>query len=245
MSDQLPSFLEDHISQIPALQLLQNLGYSYLTPGETVSLRGGKLSGVVLDGVLIPQLRKLNKIRFKGDEYEFSESNIQSAIQAIKDVLYDCLAPVGTVYSTFHLDIGCGDAVVGQPELLVGDDLLKFADIETAKVLAIPTAQQFAEKIHAYTFPWVGRTNSRTKDLVDLLLLIERGSPVPGEIRNALMATFATRNTHPIPPSLDPPPEAWKNDFISMAEEAGISTMDYLVGFAKIETYWEKERLSG
>jgi type I restriction enzyme R subunit len=91
MSDQLPSFLEDHISQIPALQLLQNLGWEYLTPGETVTLRGGKLSGVILDGVLVPQLRKLNKIRFKGDEYEFSEANIQSAVQAIKDVLYDGL----------------------------------------------------------------------------------------------------------------------------------------------------------
>ena len=32
MSHELPSFLEDHISQIPALQLLQNLGWKYLTP---------------------------------------------------------------------------------------------------------------------------------------------------------------------------------------------------------------------
>lgn len=91
MSDQLPSFVEDHISQIPALQLLQNLGWTYLTPAETVSLRSGKLSSVVLDDVLDSQLRKLNKIRFKGGEYEFSEANIQSAVQAIKDVLFDGL----------------------------------------------------------------------------------------------------------------------------------------------------------
>ncbi len=91
MTNDLPSFLEDHISQIPALQLLQNLGWEYLTPAETVSLRSGKLSGVILDGILITQLRKLNKIRFKGGEYEFSEGNIQSAMQALKDVLFDGL----------------------------------------------------------------------------------------------------------------------------------------------------------
>ena len=91
MTHELPSFLEDHISQIPALQLLQNLGWEYLTPAETVSLRSGKLSGVILDGILIPQLRKLNKIRFKGGEYEFSEGNIQSAMQALKDMLFDGL----------------------------------------------------------------------------------------------------------------------------------------------------------
>ena len=91
MSHELPSLLEDLISQIPALQLLQNLGWSYVTPEESVSLRGGKLSGVILDGVLVPQLRKLNKIRFKGDVHEFSEGNIQSAVQAIKDVVFDGL----------------------------------------------------------------------------------------------------------------------------------------------------------
>ncbi len=91
MSDSLPSFQEDHISQIPALQLLQNLGWQYLTPNECVGLRGGKLRNVLLEAVLVEQLRKLNQIRFKGDEYEFSEANVQSAVQALADVLYDGL----------------------------------------------------------------------------------------------------------------------------------------------------------
>lgn len=91
MSDELPSFLEDHISQIPALQLLQNLDWRYLTPAEAVGLRGGKLANVLLETVLVEQLRNLNRIRFKGGQYEFSEANIQSAVQALKDVLYDGL----------------------------------------------------------------------------------------------------------------------------------------------------------
>jgi hypothetical protein len=33
-----PSFQEDHISQVPALQLLQNLGYTYLRPQEVSQL---------------------------------------------------------------------------------------------------------------------------------------------------------------------------------------------------------------
>jgi hypothetical protein len=42
---ELPSLLEDLISQIPALQLLQNLGWSYVTPAESVSLRIGSDNG--------------------------------------------------------------------------------------------------------------------------------------------------------------------------------------------------------
>ena len=34
-----PSFQEDHISQVPALQLLQNLGWRYLTPAEADRLQ--------------------------------------------------------------------------------------------------------------------------------------------------------------------------------------------------------------
>ena len=58
-----------------------------------------------------------------------------------------------------------GDAVVGAPERLTGDDLLGFAGIEPATVLAIAKAQQFAEKVHAYTFPWAGRVNTRHRAL--------------------------------------------------------------------------------
>jgi type I restriction enzyme, R subunit len=82
----LPSFLEDHISQIPALQLLQNLGYVYLRREEVHLERGGKLSNALLEGVLEKQLRRLNRISFKGADHEFSDSNIQSAIQTLKDV---------------------------------------------------------------------------------------------------------------------------------------------------------------
>ena len=48
-----PSFKEDHISQIPALQMLQKLGYSYLSPAEAEKLRGGKTTYVLLEDILV------------------------------------------------------------------------------------------------------------------------------------------------------------------------------------------------
>ena len=37
-----PLLKEDHSSQIPALQVLQNLGWEYLTSEETLAARGGR-----------------------------------------------------------------------------------------------------------------------------------------------------------------------------------------------------------
>ena len=87
----IPSMLEDNISQIPALQLLQNLGYTYLTPMEALSLRGGKASGVILDGILEQWLRENNVVHYKEQIYPFTEGNILEAMQTLKNVVYDGL----------------------------------------------------------------------------------------------------------------------------------------------------------
>jgi type I restriction enzyme R subunit len=81
-----PSFQEDHISQIPALQFLQNLGYQYLSPEEALQLRGGKTASVLLEGVLETQLPNINSIQYKGQQYAYTPSNIQAGINALKDV---------------------------------------------------------------------------------------------------------------------------------------------------------------
>ena len=81
-----PSFLEDHVSQIPAIQLLVNMGYQYVTPNQATDWRGGKTSHVLFEDVLRTQLKKINSIQRFGKEYEFSEANITSGILAIKDL---------------------------------------------------------------------------------------------------------------------------------------------------------------
>lgn len=81
-----PSFIEDHVSQIPAIQMLINMGFEYVSPTKALELRGGKTTHVLFDDVLRNQLKKINTIERKGKLYEFSDSNISSAIVAIKDL---------------------------------------------------------------------------------------------------------------------------------------------------------------
>lgn len=81
-----PSFLEDHISQIPAIQLLVNMGYQYVSPEQALEWRGGKKSHVLFDNILKTQLKAINSIKRKGKIHEFSESNINSAILSLKDL---------------------------------------------------------------------------------------------------------------------------------------------------------------
>lgn len=78
-------------SQIPALQLLIGLGFEFLTPAEALRERQGRTSNVLLENILRNQLKEINRIRYKASEYLFSEENVQSAIQKLKNIKYDGL----------------------------------------------------------------------------------------------------------------------------------------------------------
>ena len=83
----LISFKENDISQKPALELLQKLGYQYLSPEEALELRGGKTSNVLLEDILRQQLRNLNSIRIGShSEARFSEQNIENGVAAMRNV---------------------------------------------------------------------------------------------------------------------------------------------------------------
>ncbi len=81
-----PSFREDHISQIPALQFLQRLGYDYLPPENALKQRGGKTTAVLLEGILRNQLKSINSFEKGGNTFGFSDSGIQAGIQALRDI---------------------------------------------------------------------------------------------------------------------------------------------------------------
>ena len=81
------SFKEDHISQIPALKILQKLGYKYLSPDEVMRLRGNSMSNVLLEPILRDQLTRINTVQVSSYRTTmFSEQNIIAGIDALKNL---------------------------------------------------------------------------------------------------------------------------------------------------------------
>jgi len=87
----IASFTEDISSHIPAVHLLMNLGYEYITPEQTIKDRDGKKSRVVLVDILKDWLAKNNEISFKGETHNFSDKNIQNAIDHIVGLPFESL----------------------------------------------------------------------------------------------------------------------------------------------------------
>ena len=107
-------FNEKYLSQIPALQQLINLGFEYITPEQALAQRGGQLINVLLEDTLREQLKRINRIRYKGREYQFSEENIQSAIRKIRNIPYQGLQKTNeAVYDLLTLGVALEQAIEG------------------------------------------------------------------------------------------------------------------------------------
>jgi hypothetical protein len=144
----------------------------------------------------------------------------------------------GRGFARFHVDVGIGDEVLGPLDVVEGRDWLGFGGIAPPSFPVISREQQFAEKVHAYTLPRGDRVNTRTKDLIDMLLLIRHGKLDDPRLAAAIKATFAKRATHPLPRKLEPPPAGWEPVFQALAQEcdldvrlsAGFETVQGFVG---------------
>jgi type I restriction enzyme R subunit len=153
----IPSFLEDKISQIPALQVLQNLGYEYINPEEIFRLRGSKHSNVILDDILEKQLGIINSFSFKGkDGYKFSHSNISNAIGALKDVPYDGLVKTNEkIYDLICLGKSFEETITGETKSFT----LKYIDWENIENNVFHVTAEFGVER-------AGTTDTRRPDII-------------------------------------------------------------------------------
>ena len=146
----------------------------------------------------------------------------------------------GRPFEEFRVDVGLGVQLISAPDEVPESDILAFSGIPPGRFRAIPLSQHFADKMHALTFPWKDRENTRVKDLVDLVLILEASPPEPASARLALEAVFDRRDTHRLPTRIPDPPRLWAGPYHASATEIGLShaTVDRAMEF--LQAYWTR-----
>lgn len=122
----------------------------------------------------------------------------------------------------FGVDVAFGDPILGEPELVMADDVLAFAGIAPPTLRLYPVETHVAEKLHAYTLPRQ-RPNTRVKDLPDIALLATAKPIESARLRLALEQTFSFRKTHSLPPALPEPMTQWATPYAAMARDDALA----------------------
>jgi hypothetical protein len=106
-------------------------------------------------------------------------------------VRIDVRAKLDGARLTLQVDIGFGDAVTPAAQPIHYPTLL--ADVQAPALRAYPKATVVAEKLHAVSV--LGMTNTRMKDFFDLWVLLHDATLDDVQLRRAIEATFARRQT--------------------------------------------------
>ena len=80
-----PDTSENKIQQ-NSINLLQSLGYKFISREENLKLRGGKSSEVLFREILTKKLGEINGYEYKGKRYKFSQSNVLKAVDELAGV---------------------------------------------------------------------------------------------------------------------------------------------------------------
>lgn len=135
------AYHEVNVSQKPAIELLQSMGYSYISPEDCEKQRGSRYH-VLLKDILRGQLRKLNRYTYAGAENEFSAANIERAMEELDEPLTDGLVRTSEkIYDALLLGKSYPETVGGGKSLSFN---LKYIDWEHPENNLFHVTEEFA-----------------------------------------------------------------------------------------------------
>lgn len=144
----------------------------------------------------------------------------------------------GKTFAGIRLDVAARGEELAVTEQLALPGALGFAGIPARSIEAVERRQHFAEKLHALTRDYGARPNTRVKDLVDLVLLIEDGLPANDALVEVVRHVFAVRDTHPCPMTIPDPPPRWSTEYPEIAHRLTQTASDLQSALRLLRDFW-------
>ncbi len=149
------------------------------------------------------------------------------------------------MFESIVVDVVAGEGMPAIAERVELGRALGFADVPTVELAVIDLRTHWAEKLSAYLRRYDDRPNTRVKDLVDLVLLVEHGLEPDDFLREAVEATFARRSQHLPRSNLPSMADAWAEPYAEMASDLGLTTVTASGAHDLIESFWRRAQAAG
>lgn len=141
-------------------------------------------------------------------------------------------------FGAIKLDVSPRAHELQETARLTMPNALDFAGIPTTQIEIVDVHRHAAEKFHAMTRDYGDRENSRVRDLLDLVILIEHGMLKPGYVAVAARAVWAERNAAEPPDDIPPLPSSWPNRYERLADEYDVDAQSFPKAAALVRRLW-------
>jgi nucleotidyltransferase AbiEii toxin of type IV toxin-antitoxin system len=117
---------------------------------------------------------------------------------------------------------------------------LEFAGIPSTEVEIVDVHRHAAEKFHAMTRDFGDRENTRVRDLLDIVILIENELLTPVAAADAARAVWAERNGTEPPRQLSPLPSSWPARYVQLVDDHDVEARTFPQAVALVEGLWAR-----
>jgi hypothetical protein len=141
-------------------------------------------------------------------------------------------------FGRLQLDVSPRAHELRSTDMLAIPNSLAFAGIPAVAAEAIDIHRHAAEKFHGMLRDFGERENSRVRDLVDLVILLEHGLLLPERTAAAVRTVWLERDNAEPPDDLPPLPESWPDRYQRLAASHDIDIPPYPAATALVTDFW-------
>jgi hypothetical protein len=146
----------------------------------------------------------------------------------------------GKPFGGVHLDVSPRAHELHATERVPLPNSLVFAGITTPVVEIIDTHRHAAEKFHGMLRDYGDRENSRVRDLVDLVILIEQDMLDKTKVASSARDVWRERDGTEPPVKLPTLPESWPPRYEQLAADADLDTRSFSAAVVLVDGLWSE-----
>jgi len=149
-------------------------------------------------------------------------------------------ALAGRPFGSIQLDVSPRAHELVATERVVLPNSLDFAGIPAPVIEIVDVHRHAAEKLHAMLRDFGERENSRVRDLVDVVILMEHDLLAPATVATATRQVWAERDGIAPPKAFPPLPESWPHRYERLAADHHLDTQSFPAAAARVGRLWDE-----
>lgn len=196
------------------------------------------------DGVdqLHAQLAEALAVDRDGDRFEFqvarpveltSDGGGWSTLRTAVDATL-----AGRAFHRLQLDVSPRGHELARTEPVRLPNSLAFAGLPDRTIEIVDVHRHAAEKLHAMQRDFGDRDNSRVRDLVDLVLLLDHGLLDPRHVADAVAAVWLERDQAPPPAELSGLPDSWPPRYDALVRDQDLDVPGFEDARRAVAALW-------
>lgn len=145
----------------------------------------------------------------------------------------------GTMFGGLQIDVSARADELDSTDLMTLPNSMEFAGIESPQVEVVDLQRHVAEKFHGMLKVFDDRINTRVRDLIDLILLAERGLIHPALAAAAVRAVWDERGDRlpAVPPELS---STWDKRYEQLASDLDLDARTLPDAIVVVTTLWSE-----